>query len=165
MTVACLAAIPVQAALAGGATAALRQDAAPAPETRSPEEVLSAQLVAFNAADVDGMVANVSEEFAWIAVDSDGAAVQLVGRAQFRRSMQAYFGTTPDPRAEIVGMVVSGDFVSAVERAFWTENGEQRSQDSLAVYEVRNGLIHRVWYFPAASAGEPSQAGAPRPAA
>lgn len=128
-----------------GTAAALQADSA----ARTAEDVLVAQLAAFNAADVNALAANVAEDFAWIAVDSDGAAVQLVGREQFRRSMQEYFSSVPGPRAEITGMLVSGAFVSVIERAYWIgDDGSERSQDALAVYEVRQGLIYRVWYYP-----------------
>ena len=46
--------------------------------------------------------------------------------------------------------LVSGRFVTVRERASWTsESGEERSQASVAVYEIRDGLVARVWYYPA----------------
>ena len=45
---------------------------------------------------------------------------------------------------------VSGRYVTVRERASWTsKSGEKRSQASLAVYEIRDGLVARVWYYPA----------------
>jgi hypothetical protein len=47
-------------------------------------------------------------------------------------------------------MMVSGSFIAVQERAFWTtDKGKEVSQQSLAVYELQDGLIRRVYYFPA----------------
>ena len=44
---------------------------------------------------------------------------------------------------------MSGSFVAIREHVRWqTETGE-KSQAALAVYEVRDGKIRRVWYYPA----------------
>lgn len=115
---------------------------------RSPAETIEAQLAAFNAGDIDTLAANVAPDFVWIAVDSSGSTVELSGREQFQRSMEGYFGSVYEPRAEIDGMVVSGNFVSVREVAYWQGEEGELSAASLAVYEVRNGLIHRVWYYP-----------------
>jgi hypothetical protein len=41
-------------------------------------------------------------------------------------------------------------FVTVRERAFWTtKGGEERSQAAVAVYEIRDSLVERVWYYPA----------------
>ena len=62
--------------------------------------------------------------------------------------MEDYFASVPEPRAEIDGMVVSGNFVSVREVAYWLTVEGEVAQASLAIYEVRDGLIYRVWYYP-----------------
>lgn len=112
-------------------------------------EVIEAQLNAFNAHDIPAMVANLSEEFVWYAVDRERVSVELQGRVAFQRSMQAYFAAFPDARAEIDERLGGGVFVAVRERAFWPDGeGGEQSQASLAVYEVRDGLIQAVWYYP-----------------
>jgi len=39
--------------------------------------------------------------------------------------------------------------VAVRERVFWQGKGGEKSLFSLAVYEVLNEKISRVWYFPA----------------
>ncbi len=51
--------------------------------------------------------------------------------------------------SEIEAALLSGSFVAVRERAFWQGKDGEKSQFSLAVYEVRNEKIVRVWYFPA----------------
>ena len=64
--------------------------------------------------------------------------------------MTSYFESTPSARSIIEDSMVSGRYVTVRERASWkTGSGEERSQASVAVYEIRDGLIARVWYYPA----------------
>jgi len=39
--------------------------------------------------------------------------------------------------------------VTFLERASWTSQKGERTQSSVAVYEVREEKIVRVWYYPA----------------
>ena len=116
---------------------------------RTPEDVIRAQLDAFNAHSADAMAANLHESFAWFAVDSDVMTLETQGRGPFRESMTQYFRALPSARAQIEQLTVAGNYVTTVERAYWVQNGVETSQASLAVYEIRDGFIYRVWYYPA----------------
>ena len=64
--------------------------------------------------------------------------------------LAGYFKSLPDVRSEMFDITQTGVFVSYRERASWTaKDGKPRAQQALAVYEMRDGLIVRVWYFPA----------------
>lgn len=126
-----------------------RQQEAPSDAPADQFAVIDAQLAAFNAHDVNAMVANLAEDFAWFAVDPDMTRVQLRGRDEFRRSMEPYFASVPGARAEIEERLSLGRFAAVRERAYWMRGGVEVSQASLAVYEIRDGLIRRVWYYPA----------------
>lgn len=115
----------------------------------SAEDVILEQLQAFNAGNVEAMVANVADDFVWFAVDAMGVVPQLQGRAAFHRSMTEYFRSVTGTRAAIEEMFPVGDFIAVRERSYWVEGGQELSQASLAVYEIRNDLIRRVWYYPA----------------
>jgi len=43
---------------------------------------------------------------------------------------------------------VLGPWVSVRERARWSTSTGMRSQASMSVYEVREGVLRRVWYYP-----------------
>ena len=43
---------------------------------------------------------------------------------------------------------MSGGDVTVRERVWWIRSGEKKSQSSLAVYRISDGLIMNVWYFP-----------------
>ncbi len=138
--------VAAEAAVQEGDSASQEGDSAAAPAEAF--AVIDAQLKAFNDHDVEAMVANLAEDFAWFAVDPDMTRVELRGRDEFRRSMMPYFASVPGARAEIEERVIVGRFAAVRERAFWLQGGDEVSQASLAVYEIRDRRIRRVWYYP-----------------
>ena len=116
----------------------------------SPEAAVRANLDAFNRHDVEALVATVAPDFAWFNIDGEKLLPDTRGRDALRKGMAAYFKSQPSVRSGFESLTVNGAFVSVKERASWNNKvGEPRSQVALAVYEVRDGLILRVWYFPA----------------
>ena len=115
----------------------------------SPETVVRANLDAFNRQEVEALVATVAEDFVWYNIDGARMAPETSGRESLKKGMQSYFKSLPSARSEFESLVVNGAFVSVKERAMWKNKaGESKSQTALADYEVRDGLIKRVWYFP-----------------
>lgn len=112
--------------------------------------VVHEQMDAFNRQDVEAMAERVAPDFVWFSVDDDEVRVEARGRAALAEGMRSYFESFPSVRSEAEASVVSGRFAVVRERARWTdESGEERTQVSLGVYEIRNGRIQRVWYYPA----------------
>lgn len=147
------AALVLAAVLAGGsvpALAAQENTASIAPQPGA-LAVVEAQLQAFNRHDVAALAAGVAPDFVWLSVSGDSVAVEVRGRAEFERGMAAYFAELPDVRSTIEDAVVNGRFVAFRERVRWSGKDGERSQSALAVYEVEDGLIRRVWYYPLAS--------------
>ena len=66
-----------------------------------------------------------------------------------KQAMSGYFASVPSARSEIRSIYQSGSFVFALEQAFWTSKEVEKSQCSMAVYELVDGMIKHVWYFPA----------------
>lgn len=108
-------------------------------------------LAAFNAQDVDALMAQVSADIEWLSVDGAAVAVEARGEAALRRQMTDYFAGCPSCRSESGEMVVTDARLATVEVASWTaRDGQQRTQRGLAVYEfAADGRIRRVHYFPA----------------
>lgn len=102
------------------------------------------QLVdAFNRHDPQAMAALVTEEFELYYVGDDGkAALALTGPAALEQEMIGYFKAQPNVASEITDQVDGEAFVSFREQIVG-------GASSLAVYEVRDGKIRRVWYYPA----------------
>ena len=117
------------------------QEQAP-PSARS---VVEALLAAFNQHDPAAMAALVTTDFELYYIDDQGVAeLSLRGPDGLRAEMTGYFANRPNVRSRIAGVVDGPVFVSFREQVVG-------GQSSLAVYEVRAGLIKRVWYFPAES--------------
>jgi hypothetical protein len=115
----------------------------------TPEAVVRANSAAFNAQDVAALAATVAEDFVWFNVEGEKISAETRGREALRTGMAGYFKSLPSAKSDIESLSVNGAFVSVKERAKWkSKSGEDRSQAALAIYEVREGLIKRVWYFP-----------------
>ena len=112
-------------------------------------QVVQAHSAAFNRHDVGGMLANVAHDIEWYSVEGDSVTLELQGREELRNAMFVYFAETPSFRSEIESVAISGAYVSVRERASWKSGDGELSQTALCVFEVRDGVIRRVWYFPA----------------
>ncbi len=119
------------------------------PPIEGPEAVVRAHLVAFNAKDIDAMAKRVAEDYVWYNVSGDQMSIESKGRDALRKGMEGYFKNLPSAKSELHMLSTNGNFVSVRERATWkTKSGEDRSQNAFAIYEVVDGLIKRVWYYP-----------------
>lgn len=117
-------------------------------EADEPLAVVYGQVDAFNRHNAEDLLSWVTPDVAWMSVMGDSTVVEVRGREMLLSYMQTYFEAQPTVRSEVEDAVVTGDFVAVRERASWTTaGGEARSQAALAVYEVRDGLIQRVWYY------------------
>ncbi|MCK5571893.1 MAG: nuclear transport factor 2 family protein [Bacteroidetes bacterium] len=124
------------------------------PSTHAQEGNPSFQLVekmtkAFSMQDEEAMAAALSDDIGWYSILGDTLTVQAQGKEALFKGLRSYFESIPSAHSEIEESFVSGKYVIIRERGYWHQNGVQRSQSSLAVYELKDGLIARVWYFPA----------------
>lgn len=118
-------------------------------EAVGPLAVVQGHMDAFNRHDAEDLLSWVSPAVEWVNVQGSITSVEVRGREMLRDYMATYFEAQPTVRSEIEEAVVTGDFVAVRERASWTApDGGERSQASLAVYHVRDGLIQRAWYYP-----------------
>jgi uncharacterized protein (TIGR02246 family) len=105
-------------------------------------------VAAFNARDIDGMLALATDDVEWMMIDGAKIAVETAGKDALRKSMTAYFKSCPSCRSAIEIGTVSAARVAAIETASWTAASGPRSQRSLSVYEFQGGRIRRVYYYP-----------------
>lgn len=105
--------------------------------------VAEALVDAFNQHDPEAMAALVTQDFELFYVDDNGVTgLALQGSEQLATEMTAYFATNSLVQSTIADAVDGPAYVSFREQIVG-------GQSSLAVYEVRGGLIKRVWYYPA----------------
>ncbi len=106
-------------------------------------------VAAFNAHDSKAMAALVADDIDWLSIADQKVAVEISGKGELIKSMDAYFKSCPSCRSSLSGVVSTSVRVSAVEIASWQGKDGLKSQKSLSVYEFSDALIRRVYYFPA----------------
>ncbi len=119
-----------------------------APDTTSLATV-RAYFAAYNAHDVDGVIRLLTADFTWLSLSGDSLSVEVRGASAVRSSLVQYFQDFPSAMSEIESAAALGPWVTVRERARWTGTAGPRSQAAISVYEVRAGLLRRVWYYPA----------------
>ena len=103
---------------------------------------------AFNNREIDTMLDMVSDDIQWLNVAGDKIAVETQGKPKLRESLAGYFKSTPSAKSELQWVQVTASRVAALERASWQSQSGPKSQAGLCVYEFRDGLISRVYYYP-----------------
>jgi len=104
----------------------------------------------FNNHDAAGVRALATDDVAWYTIEGGELATNSVGADQLESSLGQYFAALPSVRADLEHIHAAGSYVMARERVSWTNaEGERRSQASYSCYEIRDGKINAVWYFPA----------------
>ena len=79
-------------------------------------------------------------------VSSNTSTIPL---ASLLEGMTAHFQAIPSARSVIESAEVSGRYVVVRERALWDgPDGAARTRSSLSIYEIREGRVSAVWYFP-----------------
>lgn len=111
--------------------------------------VLRAYLDAYNRHEPEVVAALLSPKVKWYSLDADKLLTDGDGREALRTWLAGYFKSLSDARSDFLTIEQTGAFLSVRERASWTaKDGARLSQQAHAVYEIRDGLIERVWYFP-----------------
>lgn len=140
-------------ALAALALAAVTSTAAGAQSSPADStEVVRRFVDAFNAREPDALLALAHPEVEWLSVSGSEIAVETRGREALGESLRGYFASCPSCRSTVEVYQVVGPYVSALEHAEWEKHGARLRQSSLAVYEIVDGLVRRVWYYPAVRA-------------
>ncbi len=105
---------------------------------------------AYNAKDADAMRALMHPDIQWIAIEGAKSEVVADGRDSLVAQMADYFDSPMVPRSTVGDIIENGRFLVMRETAHWTDSdGKDREQSSLAIYEMEDGLIRRVSYYPA----------------
>lgn len=116
----------------------------------SPEATaLRVYLESLNRLDVEMVLAVCADNFAWYSWQGEKVVTEVQGRANLSAWLSKYFKDLPSARAEFLSMEQTGPFLTVRERTVWQEPGGQRkAMQAIGVYEVREGLVQRVWYYP-----------------
>ncbi len=135
----------------GFASVLFAESAGPAPAATPEVSLLRAYLDAYNRHDAEAVAAFCSENFKWFSIDGDKSSMDVEGRDKLREWLVGYFKSFPTVRSEFLSIEQTGPFLSVRERPSWDNKaGKRVSQQAIGIYEIRDGHIVRVWYYPSA---------------
>ena len=124
-----------------GVSAIAREATAATPSFSGPEAIIQAQIEAYNAHDVDALVATYTED---AQVFEHPAKLLAAGSTQLRERYAARF-KEPNLHAVIVKRIVMGNVVVDHEKVTRTFPEGTGVLDAVAIYEVQNGKIAKAW--------------------
>jgi len=106
-------------------------------------DVVQRQVAAYNEHDLERFVASYSDVVEIFRMPS--AAPAISGKRQLAEFYATQRFNIPDLNAEILDRIVSGNKVVDLERVHGLRTDPV---EMIAVYEVIENLIRRVWFFP-----------------
>jgi hypothetical protein len=110
-----------------------------APVARTPEQIVQAQVAAYNRADLEALLSFYSQDSK--LYDHPGRLTES-GLAEIRQRYARRLSQTPQLR--VTGRMVQGDFVLERVEAFGAGAEPART---ITIYEVRHGKIANVWFI------------------
>lgn len=105
-------------------------------------------VVAYNLHDPSAMLQWVHPEIRYMYISNDEIYTETNGKTALAKFLLPFFENKPQAQSKVLSSLHQGPFIQQVEQALWTdEKGQQKSQCSLSVYEIRDNLIINIWYF------------------
>ena len=108
----------------------------------TPAEVVQAQLVAYNAGDLDAFLAVFAEDANLYRLGNDEPFAD--GKEQLRTLYGKLFENSPELNSVVTTRTVIGNRVIDYER-ITGRNGQSEPWFIVMIYEVEEGLISRAW--------------------
>ncbi len=108
---------------------------------KAPDEIVQEQLDAFNALDIDALLKFYAPD-AQVIEQQTGRPLAS-GAAQLRQRFAARFRGAPELQATVVDRTTLGDYV--IDREKITGASDGKTVEDVLIYEVKDGLIRRVW--------------------
>jgi hypothetical protein len=114
---------------------------------KSPEQVVREYAATWNAGELDAFLALHSHDVRKYRRTAATSEFELTttGRDVVREKYQPLFARTPRVRVEIADMTVLGEIVVTRDRVSGASDGHVSHE--LTMYQVRDGLIHNIWYL------------------
>ncbi|MEO1100687.1 MAG: nuclear transport factor 2 family protein [Pseudomonadota bacterium] len=119
-------------------------------EQHDENAIISSYTKAYNDRDITAMSALMHSDIQWLSVEGDQITVVADGKVDLVAQMTDYVASPTATTSTLDGSIADGPFFAVREIASWPgADGSTAEQSALAIYEVSDGLILRVWYYPA----------------
>jgi len=117
--------------------------------------VADQHMKAFSRHDIMAVNALSHPDVTWMSFDGNASVVQVNGHKGIEQYLTGYFSSVPNLRSEVQAISATGPYITIRERSSWSDPHGDHAQTSIMVFEVRDGLIHRVWFYPPTREPEP----------
>lgn len=114
---------------------------------KSAAEIIEQFVEFYNKHDIPAMMSLVADDIKWFSIDGGSITAETKDSTELKAFLDGYFKNCTTCKSTISGLNQNGNTVSFFET---TAGG----QTSLAVYEVEDGKIQNVYYFPAFKASD-----------
>ena len=119
------------------------------------EQVMQANIAeqfvtAYNAHDIPAMMALADDGIKYMFISNDQVYTETNGKVHLSQYLVPFFQNKPNALSRVRSSKQSGDFIQLLEEAVSQDsNGQERSQCSFSMYQLKENLIINVWYFDA----------------
>ena len=111
--------------------------------------IVESYTAAYNSGDVEAMGRLMHNDIQWLMAKDNKIDIVTQGKSAMMSGLRSYFESPVKVTSTLSGWGENGHYVSVVETASWaTKSGDRLTQSSNVIYQIENGLIRRVWYFP-----------------
>ncbi|WP_447726189.1 amidohydrolase family protein [Sphingomonas koreensis] len=124
----------------------------------TPADVVQRQLNAYNARDLDAFIATYHPD---VRLYDFPDTLRRQGHDALRQVYGRLFAQLPDLHAQVPRRIAMGNYV--IDEEIVTGLPDGRVLNATAIYEVRDGLISRVWFIDSGVRAEGQAAGSQHP--
>jgi len=121
-----------------------------APQTSPAHPIITAYTDAYNAKDIEAMRALMHPDIEWLSVNGADVTIEVAGKEGLSKTLESFFKDPNMATGAHRDWSINGNIVAVTEIARWKNaKGEVKEQSALTVYELKDGLIRRVYYYSA----------------
>ena len=112
------------------------------------KKILMAYVQSYNGRDVPGMSELMHPDAQWLTVYGENIEIMADGKKDLTQQIKD-LPTSARSQSSIGEIIETGPYLSVIETAVWIDNdGIEQSQSALVIYEMKDDLIFKVWYYP-----------------
>ena len=119
-----------------------RRGGSEVPETPTPEQIVQAQVDAYNRHDIDAFLATYAPD---VKIYGHPGTLRKAGLEAMRKDYTAFFSEHPNVTASITNRIVQGQYVIDHEELAGVPESLQGAV--VAIYEVSGRSIVNVWFL------------------
>src|SRR5688500_15189655 len=108
----------------------------------TPSEIVQRQLDAYDTGDIEAFLATYTDD---VEIYDHPSTLRMTGHDAMHSVESSLFASAPNIKPHISQRIEHGNFVVDHETVTGTPSGETKSV--IAIYEVRDGLIAKVWFI------------------